>query len=154
MRWNAAFFVGGLALGLALESHAAEKRIKQSELPAPVQKAAQEQSKGATIKGYSKDVENGQLEYEVEMIVDGHSKDVSMAADGRVLEVEEQVALSDLPASVQQALKSKAHGREITKVESITKAGRLVAYEAQLKGAGRPREIQVGPDGGSLAHEE
>lgn len=154
MRWDTTLFIAGLGLGVAMHAHAAEKRVKQSELPAPVQKAVQEQSKGATIKGYSKDLEAGQVEYEVEMIVDGHSKDVSMAADGRILEIEEQIEMKELPTSVQKALTSKARSREIAKVESITKAGRLVAYEAQLKGMGRPREIQVGPDGGALTHQE
>jgi uncharacterized cupredoxin-like copper-binding protein len=133
---------------------AAEKKISQSDLPAAVQKAAQEQSKGATIKGYSQESENGQTLYEVEMIVNGHSKDVNIASDGQVVEIEEQVELTGLPVPLQHGLKAKAGNGEITKVESITKRGRLVAYEAQVKRLGRHSEIQVGPDGNELSHEE
>lgn len=133
---------------------ATEKKISQASLPPAVQKTAQEQSKGATIKGYSQETENGQTLYEVEMITNGHSKDISIASDGRLVEVEEQIEFDALPADVQRALKTKAGKGEITKVESITKHGKLVAYEAQVKGLGRQREIQVGPDGSELSHEE
>lgn len=141
-------------LFVAAEAHSADKKISKSELPPAVQKTAQKQSKGAIIKGYSKEMEDGQLEYEVEMTVDGHSKDVGIAPDGRILEIEEQVQLSDLSEGVQKGLKAKAHDRQIAKVESITKNGKLVAYEAQLSGPGKHSEIQVGPDGNSLNHEE
>jgi hypothetical protein len=133
---------------------AVEKKISASDLPPAVQKTAQEQSIGATVKGYSLDKENGQVEYEVEMTVNGHSKDVTIAPDGSVVEVEEQVQMGALPTSVQSALKDKAGNGTITKVESITKRGKIVAYEAAVKTASRHSEIQVGPNGESLAHEE
>ena len=97
-----------VSLFCAAASHAAEKKISQSDLSAAVQKTAQEQSKGATVKGYTRDNENGQLEYEVEMTVNGHSKDVSIGPDGKLLEVEEQVEMGTLPSGVQSGLKAKA----------------------------------------------
>jgi len=135
-------------------SYAAEKPVPRAELPPAVQKTADEQSKGATIKRFVKDNEDGQLEYEMEMIVNGHTKDVSIAPDGRLLEVEEQVELNQLPPALQDGLKSKAGRGTITKVESITKKGKIVAYEAQVRTDGRHSEIQVGPDGKPLSHEE
>lgn len=42
----------------------------------------------------------------------------------------------------------------IGKVESLTKKGQLVAYEAVVKTGTKRREIQVGPDGKKLAHPE
>jgi hypothetical protein len=42
----------------------AEQRITKSDLPAPVQKTADAQGGGATVVGYAKDVEKGNLEYE------------------------------------------------------------------------------------------
>ena len=148
------FAIALVAVGFTAAGHAAEKKISHSDLPPAVQKTAQEQSKGATVKGYSQDNENGQLEYEVEMTVNGHSKDVSIAKDGSVVEVEEQVEMGSLPENVQSGLKAKAGKGTITKVESITKHGSLVAYEAQVKTMGKRSEIQVGPDGKPLDHEE
>lgn len=138
----------------SLLTHAAEKRIAKSALPAAVAKTAEEQSKGAIVKGYSQDNENGQIEYEVQMIVNGHTKDVGIGSAGNVLEVEEQVELKDLSSPVKAAIKAKAASGNVTKVESITKHGAIVAYEAQVMTNGKNKEIQVGPHGETLAHEE
>ena len=40
------------------------------------------------------------------------------------------------------------------KVESIKKHEKLVAYEAKVEKDGKKKEVQVGPDGKPLAHEE
>jgi hypothetical protein len=133
---------------------AQEKRIQKTDLPSAVQKTADEQSKGATVKGYNKEVENGKVEYEVELLVNGHSKDVSMDEQGNVLEVEEEVGLLSLPAEIREGLQRKAGKGTIRKVESLTKHGSLVAYEAQVITAGKRTEIQVGPDGKPLDHKE
>ena len=42
----------------------------------------------------------------------------------------------------------------IAKIESLTKNGKLVAYEAVVKTGTKRSEIQVGPDGQKLAHPE
>ena len=68
-------FIGVVALALwfATGASAQEKKIKKSDMPAAVQKTADEQSKGATVKGYSTEVEDGKTIYEVELTVNGHS---------------------------------------------------------------------------------
>jgi uncharacterized membrane protein YkoI len=134
--------------------HAAEKRIPKSALPAAVAKTAEEQSKGAIVKGYSQDNENGRIEYEVQMTVNGHTKDVGIGSAGNVLEIEEQIDMKDLSSSVKAAIKAKAGSGNVTKVESLTKHGTVVAYEAQVVSNGKNKEIQVGPHGETLPHEE
>jgi hypothetical protein len=146
-------FAAGVLL-LASSASAQEKKIKRSDLPPAVEKAVAAQSVGATIRGFSTEKENGQTLYEVEMTVSGHSKDVSMTADGSVFEVEEQVALSSLSPEVKAGLQAKAGNGKILKVESLTKKGKLVAYEAKVETSGKKTEIQVGPDGKPLDHEE
>jgi hypothetical protein len=139
---------------LSAQDQDKDKQIKKSDLPPAVQKAADEQSKGATVKGYSKEIENGKVEYEVQLMVKGHSKDVSMDAQGNVIEIEEEVTLEALPGPVREALQHKAGKGKIRKVESLTKHGALVAYEAQVLTGNQRSEIQVGPDGKSLDHKE
>lgn len=143
-----------LSLSFAANALGQEKHIKRSDLPAAVQKAADEQSKGATVRGYAKETEEGKLEYEVEMTLSGHSKDVTIDPAGNVLEVEEQVALEALPAAVRDGLQKKVGNGKITKVETITKHGTLVAYEAQVLTGGKKSEVQVGPGGKPLDHKE
>jgi hypothetical protein len=139
---------------LAAYAGAAEKTISRSELPVAVQRTADEQAKGATVRGYSKDTEDGKLEYEVQLLVSGHTKDVTIAPDGRLLEIEEEVSLDSLSPQVGSGLATRAGKGKITKVEALTKQGKIVAYEAQVLSAGKHSEVQVGPDGGRLAHEE
>ena len=133
---------------------AQEKKIQRADLPAPVEKALAAQTQGATIKGFSREEENSQTYYEAEMTVGGHRNDVFFDATGAVVEVEEQVAFDALPAAVKQGLQSKAGQGKLVKIESITKHDKLVAYEAQVQTAGKKSEIQVGPDGKPLDHEE
>jgi hypothetical protein len=133
---------------------AQEKRLKKSDLPATVQKVADQQSQGATVRSYASETEDGKLQYEVSLTVDGHTKDVAIAPDGTINEIEEQVLLDKLPSPVRETLQKKAAPGKIVKVESLTKHDQLVAYEAQVTTGGKKSEIQVGPDGGTLTHPE
>jgi hypothetical protein len=154
MKINYLVAVAASGLLLAGIASAQEKKIKRSDLPPAVEKTVAAQSEGATIKGFSTEKEKGETFYEAEMVVNGHSKDVLIAADGTVVEVEEQVALDSLSAEVKAGLQAKAGAGKILKVESLTKKGKLVAYEAKVETNGKKSEIQVGPDGKPLDHEE
>jgi len=145
-----------LASGLLLAGTASaqEKKIKRSDLPPAVEKTVAAQSAGETIRGFSTEKEKGQILYEVEMTVNGHSKDISMTADGSIVEIEEQVSLDSLSPEVKAGLQAKAGKGKILKVESLTKKEKLVAYEAQVETNGKKSEVQVGPDGKPLDHEE
>lgn len=144
---------GLLATGsAAAQEH--EKKIKRSDLPPAVEKTVAANSQGATIKGFSTEKEDGKTFYEAEMTVNGHSKDMSMTADGSIVEVEEEVAMDSLSADVKAGLQAKAGKGKLLKVETITKKDKLVAYEAQVNTNGKKSEVQVGPDGKPLDHEE
>jgi len=152
MKYTLIVLTGCLAvLGNAM---AQEKKIERPDLPAAVEKTVAAQSKGATIRGFSKEMEKGKTTYEVQMTVNGHTKDLEVDESGVVIEVEEQVALEALPTEARIGLQARAGKGRITKVESITKKGRLVAYEAQVDTGGKKSELQVGADGKPLDHEE
>ena len=139
---------------LAVSDASEEKKIKRSDLPAAVQATVRAQSQGSTVRGFNKEKENGQTYYEAELEVSGHSKDVLIDPQGNIVEVEEEVAVDALPAAVREGLQMKAAGGGVVKVESLTKQGKLVAYEAQVITKGKKSEIQVGPDGKPLDHHE
>jgi hypothetical protein len=154
MKTSLLIAIAASGLLFAGASSAQEKKIKRSDLPPAVEKTVAAQSEGATIKGFSTEKEKGQTLYEVELLVNGHSKDISMAPDGSIVEIEEQVALDSLSADVKAGLQTKAGKGKILKVESLTKKGTLVAYEAKVDTNGKKSEVQVGPDGKPLDHEE
>ena len=143
-----------LLIGLATFSlaQAQEKKLKREQLPPAVEKTVATESQGATINGFATEVEKGKRLYEVELTVNGHSKDISMDKNGNIVEVEEEVTMDSLPANVQEGLRKAAGAGTIGKVESLTKGGKLVAYEGQVKTGTKRSEIQVGPNGEKLAH--
>ena len=89
-----------------------------------------------------------------ELTVNGHGKDIAMDAQGNIVEIEEAVDISSLPPDVKDGLTKAAGKGTISKVETLTKKGKLVAYEAVVKNGSKSFEIQVGPDGKKLAHPE
>ena len=134
--------------------HAQEKRLKREQLPPAVQKTVAVESQGAEIKGFSTEVEKGKRLYEVELMINAHSKDISMDKNGNIVEVEEEVSMESLSTTVQNALKRAAGKGTIGKIESLTKNRKLVAYEAQVKTGAKHSEIQVGPNGEKLPRPE
>jgi hypothetical protein len=124
-----------------------ERSVKMSELPAAVQQTVREQSRGAKIRGLSVETENGVTNYEVELKVNGHTRDVLIDPSGAVVAVEEQVTLASLPAAVKAAIEHRAGSGRVVLVESISKGGVVEAYEAHVKRRHKTVEIKVGPDG-------
>ena len=150
-------FATVLALGLvfsAAQAQETEKKITRKQLPAAVEKTVAQESEGATIKGFAREVENRQVFYEVSLAVNGHNKDILMDKSGNVVEVEEEVSIDSLPANVQDALRKAAMNGTIQIVESLTKGGNLVAYEAHVRKGKKRFEIQVGPNGEKLKRPE
>jgi hypothetical protein len=77
-----------LVVGMALPSGfvAADKKITRAQLPAAVERTVSQQSQGAVIKGFSIEKEAGKTVYEMALTVNGHGKDISMDAQGNVLD--------------------------------------------------------------------
>ena len=125
---------------------AQEQAVKMKDLPPAVQKTVQEQTKGAVLKGLSKEVENGKTTYELETTVKGRSRDLLIDASGVVVEVEEEVALDSIPPAAKAAIAKNAAGGKITRVETVTR-GKTTTYEAAITKAGKSSEVAVAADG-------
>jgi hypothetical protein len=148
--WSAiALLVAG-----TVTAQAQDKKLQRNQLPAAVAATVDRETQGATVKGFATERENGKRVYEAETVVNGHTRDLQIAENGTLNEIEEEVAVKALPASVRDALMVKVGKGKIVKVESLTKQGKLVAYEASTVINGRKGEIQVGPTGEKLLHEE
>ena len=125
----------------------AATKVKLESLPAAVQAAVKEQTKNGTLVGLSKETEKGKTQYEVETTVNGKSRDVTLDNTGSVVEVEEEVDISAIPAAAKAAFEKRAAGGAITKVEKLT-AGAVVSYEAAITlKSGKKTEVGVNADG-------
>src|SRR2546427_2449977 len=72
----------GAANQLTAQEQDHERKVTRKDLPAAVAKTVDAQSHGATIRGYSEEQENGQTFYEVELRVNGHTRDVLIDSNG------------------------------------------------------------------------
>jgi uncharacterized membrane protein YkoI len=124
----------------------AEKRIAKKDLPAAVRTAVDAETKGSQVKGYASEVENGQTFYEAETVVNGRTRDLLYDAQGKLVEVEEEVSLDSIPAAAKAAIQKQAAGGKILKVEKVTK-GDKVKYEAAVRRGTKRSEIAVTADG-------
>ena len=140
--------VAGVAIAVvvAAAAVASEKSVKKQDLPAAVQKAMEAETKGATIKGYAKETENGKVSYEVETVAAGRARDVSFDPAGKLLVVEEEVALDSIPAAARAGIEKAAGAGHVGLVEKVTEEG-AVKYEAHVRRGAKKSEVVVNPDG-------
>jgi threonine dehydrogenase-like Zn-dependent dehydrogenase len=125
----------------------AESHVSCNTLPAAVLQHAKLEAGDATIRGCVKDKENGKLIYEVETLKDGKSMDIVLDASGTVLEVEQEVAASNVPAAVSDAIAKAANGGKVGKIESVSRNGAIASYETTIASQGRRREVAFSPEG-------
>jgi len=152
---NAAAFLFSVSSVFSATAFAqnSEKAVKMKDLPEAVRKTVQDQSKGATLRGLAKEIEDGKTFYEAELSINGHTKDVLIDPSGAIVEIEEQVALTAVPSEVKATIMKNAGKGKITVVESITKNSVLEAYEAHVTKAGKMSEIKVAADGKLISSE-
>ena len=143
MRVLASLAVFCLAAAVAA---AGEKPMKLRDLPPAVQKAMEQETKGAVVKGYAQETEDGKVFYEVETKRDGVARDVTFDPSGALVAVEEEVTLASIPAAARAAIEKGAAGGKIGIVEKVTEGGQ-VKYEAHVTKGLKKSEIVVKEDG-------
>jgi hypothetical protein len=143
-----AWVIAGLCGAHAFAQAPKSKALQLKDLPASVQKTVQETLKGGAIKNIAKDKEDGIEQYEIESTLNGQSRDFNVAADGRLLVVEEATTLDAIPAAAKAAIEKKVAGGVVTTVETLSKPGKPLLYEAAYKDAkGKRHEVLVDADG-------
>lgn len=145
-------FAGALLLGVMLSSFVAmgaEKRVAMKDLSEPVRKAVMAQSKGAMIRGVTKEIENGRTEYEAELTINGRGKDISFDSTGKVISVEDEVELASLPTAARAVIQKAVGSGTLRKVESVKEGGKFF-YEASIRKGGKSWEVQVDRDGAAV----
>lgn len=136
------FVIASSLLFLLGGANAQETKLDFKDLPPAVQDAVKAQSQGATVRGYSKEMEKGKSEYEVQLVVDGKKRDVSIDPSGKVIETEQEVAFASIPEKAQDAIKREAGGARIETVEQV-KSNQATVYEALVRQNGKKHEIRI-----------
>ena len=104
------------------------KGLLLTDLPAAVQKTVQANLNGGEIKNIAKEKEDGVEQYEVETVLNGKARDFDVDTKG--------------------ALLKKVGGGKLARIESVSKPGRPMMYEASYTDQnGKKHEVLVKKDG-------
>jgi uncharacterized membrane protein YkoI len=128
----------------AVEKKAADVKVKLSDLPPAVKARVDAETKGATLKGLSKEQEKGKTVYELESLVNGRTRDLMIDSIGKVYVVEEQLDVDKAPAAVKSALEAKG---TIVALQSVTENAKI-HYEGLVRTkAGKRVALELDADG-------
>ena len=86
-----------LAIGLLAPSARGDDDIKLSDVPKAVLDAVKAKFPGAELTGAEKEVEDDETVYEIALKHKGQEYDVSLTPAGKILEIEREIEIKDLP---------------------------------------------------------
>lgn len=114
---------------------------------------------GGTIIAATRDEEDGEVVYEVLMETAEGPFEVDIALDGTVLEIdvaaddEREIAPSELPQAVLDAVEATVPGGRITKAVRESVRGEVV-FDVEVDVRGKKFDLEIDPDGNVLEVDE
>src|SRR5207245_6741819 len=73
----------------------------------------------ATITQVTKEMENGEVVYDIEMTKDGKKHEMDCKEDGTLVDIQNEIGVKDLPAAAIDAIKAKYPNSTIKEVGEI-----------------------------------
>ena len=136
----------------ASAGYSQEQKIGKKGVPKPVLSAFQNSYPKAVITGFSKETEKGVVVYEVESVEGKTHRDVTYAANGSVITIEESLAYADAPAAIRDAMAKDFPKARIIISEKVIK-GSATQYEF-LVSSGKKKLELVYDAAGKLVEKE
>ena len=142
------------ALLLPLSAMARETApLTIDQLPEKAAAAIKAATAGAKEIKLKKEKEDGVDAIEAKWMVDGHQHEVTVTPEGKLLSVEEMIALKSAPDGVQAAVKKAAGDKEVTEVEKAIADG-VTTYEAVIETKDGEVELKLDAAGKEIAREK
>ncbi|WBU55591.1 PepSY domain-containing protein [Paracoccus sediminicola] len=147
MKFAAAFASAALLAAPAFAQD--EETMSLEEVAAAAMEAAQAAMPDASFESASLDDDEGTDTYEIAGVTsDGTAIEVDVLEDGTVEEIEEEVALEDLPDAVTAAWEENMAGVTPSMIEKSTRDdGATVIYEFEGEQDGQEFDAEVNEDG-------
>lgn len=125
------------------------RRLDRKDLPPAVEAVLQQATLGRRVHGLELErrERNGQPVFLADLDIDGVEHEFTIDEQGKVLESERDLALSELPAAVTTGIQTALPGAILMEAEYRTRDGRAV-YEVELRLDRHRHELLVGEDGG------
>jgi uncharacterized membrane protein YkoI len=146
-RLQPAFIV--LLVWAAFVCSAQQRKLNRelAHLPPVVRKAIRAKLGDARLDGIEKDIDDGEVVYDVEMVRDGKSRGFTVDDNGVLLD--EEVFLPELSPAVQHTIQTKSANGTVDEINKSADDDD-VSYDVEFARDGRTRDCTVGGDGALL----
>jgi uncharacterized membrane protein YkoI len=130
--------------GMLLEK---EEEVRLTDVPAAVRATIERELGAVRPEKIERKSEEGTVHYEVDAeTTDDREIDLEVAEDGRLLEKQEEVRLTDVPAAVRATIERELGGVRPEEVQRVTEEG-TIHYEVEAEVSGKDIELEIGADG-------
>jgi DNA-directed RNA polymerase subunit E'/Rpb7 len=138
--------------GMFVPAAAAQEKIEADKLPQKVKDALKARFPGYMVTQATKELENGEVIYDVEMTVGGKKNEMDCKEDGTIVDIQLEIDPKNLPAAALNAIKAKYPGSTIKEVGEILvvkdKKETRDHYEVMIETADKKEmELTVSLDG-------
>jgi len=123
-----------------------EQSIQKKDVPNVVIQSFQGSYPKAIIKGFSKELKEGSVLYEIESVEGKIHRDITYASDGSLISIEESFPCKNLPKAVQTTISHKYPKAKIHICEKVTKSS-TIQFEILLRQESGKVEVLLNPDG-------
>lgn len=106
------------------------QKMKSAEVPAVVKDAFQKQYPTANDVKWDKEKGNYEASFDLNKV----DNSVLIDGNGKILETEVEIEISELPKGVSEYVKAQYKGMSIKEAAKITDAAGVITYEAEVKG--------------------
>ncbi|MGH9705000.1 MAG: PepSY-like domain-containing protein [Candidatus Acidiferrales bacterium] len=120
--------------------------LKLGDLPPGAQVAVKEQSAGGTLRNLWVGSNKGEKVFGAVIVSGGKRKEVVVNADGKIVDVQQEVNVESLPPAMRKSLKEQPQGAKILNVSKETENG-VVKYELETDVEGRSRNLSFDSTG-------
>jgi uncharacterized membrane protein YkoI len=131
----------------AFRAEEKEEKVPLDKLPKAVVEAVKAKFEGAKLVSAEKEKEDGKTVYEVNIKHKGHTIEVTVTPEGKIVSVEKTIEAKDLPEAVAAALKKKYPKATIKKIEELSKDDKVTGYEVLLTSGKKTVEVVFDPSG-------
>jgi hypothetical protein len=134
-------------------SVAQEHSLRKKDVPKAILDAFRRSYPKATIKGYSRESDQGNVSYEIESVEATTHRDISYTGDGSVIAVEESLPYVDLPEPIRSTITKEYPSAKVLTCERVIKRS-TTQFELLVRSGNQKHELVFNADGSLVKKEK
>jgi Putative beta-lactamase-inhibitor-like, PepSY-like len=135
-------------------AYAGDQKVPLDKLPEEVVKAVTSKFPKAKMESAVKATADGKTSYEVTLKAGKFGIDVTVTSEGKIVQVEKEMAFADLPKPVAAAFNARYPKGKVKRIEELSKEDRIISYEFLIEAAEKTLEGYFDPQGKFLQEKD